>query len=414
MKILHTADWHLGAKLADFDRLEEQQAVMQEIISIAKTQAVDLVLIAGDLFDTYNPSSRAEDLFYATLSALAEGGKRAVVAIAGNHDSPDKIAAPIPLAKNIGICLLGHPNKQADSIAVPSTGLKTSKVANGFLELQLPNVDYPVRIITTPYANESRLGKHWGLEDQANKTSLSETLAQHWSDLASEHCDTNGVNLLVAHQFIVKRGGQVYSESESERSILHVGGSESIFTDAFPVQIQYVALGHLHNRITVQEDPMPVIYSSSPLSYSLSEAGQTKYVTIIDVEPNQKATFEFLPLRAGKQLHRKTFNSAADAVVWLTENQDCLVEVSIKTKTSLSSAEVAQIKKAHQGIIGQPIPILTDEAVTESDSTSIEDISTKTIQEHFQDYFKSIHKIDANPELLSLFQELLAQDDSGE
>ncbi|MCB0293286.1 MAG: exonuclease subunit SbcD, partial [Calditrichaeota bacterium] len=99
MKILHTADWHLGKRLERFSRLEEQREVLEEICGIAEQEAVDAVIIAGDIYDTFNPASEAVELFYKTVKRLADEGRRAVVAIAGNHDSPDRFAAPEPLAR---------------------------------------------------------------------------------------------------------------------------------------------------------------------------------------------------------------------------------------------------------------------------------------------------------------------------
>jgi len=110
MRILHTSDWHLGKKLDNFSRIEEQKQVLAEICKIADQEKVDVVIIAGDLFDTYNPGTEAEELFYKTLKKLAKNGSRPVIAIAGNHDSPDRIEVPDPLAKECGIILAGFPN----------------------------------------------------------------------------------------------------------------------------------------------------------------------------------------------------------------------------------------------------------------------------------------------------------------
>ena len=141
MKILHTADWHLGKKLDNFSRLEEQIQVMEEIIEIADAQQVELVLIAGDLFDTFNPSVEAVELFYKTLKRLAKNGERAVVAIAGNHDSPDRIDAPDPLARECGIILIGHPNVEITPFELD--GFRVNRSDKGFIELlfQLNNVN---------------------------------------------------------------------------------------------------------------------------------------------------------------------------------------------------------------------------------------------------------------------------------
>ncbi len=110
MKILHTADWHLGKKLYDFSRIEEQRAVLEEICQIADSQNADVIVIAGDLYDTFNPPTEATELFYQTLNKLAKNGTRPVIAIAGNHDSADRIEAPDPLAKACGIFFSGFPN----------------------------------------------------------------------------------------------------------------------------------------------------------------------------------------------------------------------------------------------------------------------------------------------------------------
>jgi exonuclease SbcD len=90
MKILHTSDWHLGKKLGSFSRLEEQEAVLEEICGIAEQEKAHAIIVAGDLFDTYNPSSDAVEVFYRHLKELAAGGRRAVIALAGNHDSPNR------------------------------------------------------------------------------------------------------------------------------------------------------------------------------------------------------------------------------------------------------------------------------------------------------------------------------------
>ncbi len=131
MKILHTSDWHLGKRLENFSRLEEQQAVLNEICEIADNENVDAVLVAGDLFDTFNPPTEAVDLFYKTLKRLTNGGKRPVIAIAGNHDSPDRIEAPDPLARECGIIFTGYPNSVVPEFEL-ETGLKILEIRRRF------------------------------------------------------------------------------------------------------------------------------------------------------------------------------------------------------------------------------------------------------------------------------------------
>src|SRR5512133_365919 len=118
MKLLHTSDWHLGKYLNNFSRHEEQQEVLEEICEIAERENVNAVLIAGDLFDTYNPPTESVELFYRILKRLSANGTRAVIAIAGNHDSPERIEAPDPLARECGIIFAGYPNSRVPPFAL--------------------------------------------------------------------------------------------------------------------------------------------------------------------------------------------------------------------------------------------------------------------------------------------------------
>ena len=112
MKILHTSDWHLGKRLDDFSRIGDQEAVLEEICALAQQEEADAIVIAGDLYDTFNPPAEAIELFYKTVKRLSANGQRAVIAIAGNHDSPERIEAPDPLARACGILFAGFPQVQ--------------------------------------------------------------------------------------------------------------------------------------------------------------------------------------------------------------------------------------------------------------------------------------------------------------
>lgn len=108
MKILHTADWHLGKKLQEYPRIQEQKEVLAEICELADQQGVDLVLLAGDIFDTFSPSHEAVELLYKTLRKLSKNGTRPIIAISGNHDSTQFVEAPDPLAREMGIFFYGR------------------------------------------------------------------------------------------------------------------------------------------------------------------------------------------------------------------------------------------------------------------------------------------------------------------
>ena len=322
MKLLHTSDWHLGKRLEDFPRIEEQQAVLQEICELAEREQVDAVLVAGDLFDNFNPPTDAVDLFYKTLKRLTNNGRRPVIAIAGNHDSPDRIEAPDPLARECGIIFAGYPNSIVTPFEIES-GLKILQSSEGFLELQLPGKEIPLRLLLTPYANEYRLKTCLGYENSEEE--LRELLQQKWKQLADQFCDDQGVNLLVTHLFVIKKGDELPEEPADEKPILHVGGAQAIYTENIPKQVQYTAAGHLHRMHQVDSAPCPVYYSGSPLSYSFGETNQKKYVLLVDAEPGSTAKVREIELTTGKKLLRKRAEGMEDALQWLTCNPDCLV-----------------------------------------------------------------------------------------
>ena len=398
MKILHTADWHLGKRLDRFSRLEEQVLVMNEIIEIANEQHVNLVLIAGDLFDNFNPGVEATELFYKTLKRLSLNGKRPVVAISGNHDSPNLIDAPDPLARECGIILIGHPKAEVSPFEVE--GFTIINSAPGYIEIQMKNQDFPVRILHTPYANEVRLKEYFG---QNKEEGLNNVLAENWKNLADKYCDENGVNLLMAHLYMNKKGAPLLEEPEGEKPI-KIGNADLIYSDIIPAQIQYTALGHLHGCRNIGTEDKPVVYASSPLCYSFSEAGQTKYVSIIDAQPNQKVAFERIPLQNGKSLARKTFNNVETAVEWLTENQNSLVELTLESETFLTAEERKRIYQTHHGIV-HLIPKVRNQEFNENELRTVN--LNQDIQSLFKDYFKSKNNgQEANEDLIDMFNEI--------
>jgi len=405
MKLLHTSDWHLGKRLEDFSRMEEQQAVMAEICEIADRENADAVLVAGDLFDTFNPPTEAVDLFYKTLKRLSKNGNRPVIAIAGNHDSPDRIEAPDPLARECGIIFAGYPNSVVQPFELES-GLKVTQSTEGFLEIQLPSCPIPLRILATPYANELRLKTCLGHDNQEEE--LRAVLQQKWQELADKYCDDKGINVLITHLFVVKKGSELPEEPSDEKPISHVGGAQAVYTENIPNQIQYTAVGHLHRMHQVDSVPCPVYYSGSPLSYSFAEADQKKFVLLAEVEPGKKPEVEQIVLKSGKRLLRKKAIGMEEAITWLTENQDSLVELTLVTDNFLTAQERKQLSATHNGIISI-IPEVKNAADLTGNGRQNIDLS-KNMEELFTDYFRHEKGQEPNNELLKLFKEILAEE----
>ena len=399
MKILHTADWHLGKRLDFFSRIEEQKLVMQEIVDIANEENVDIVIIAGDLFDTINPSTDAVELFYKTLKQLSKNGNRPVLAIAGNHDSPSLIDAPDPLARVSGIFLVGYPNAIIKETTTDSFAI--TKTDRGFVEFQLNQFSYPIRILHTAFANEIRLKQAF---DENKEEALNEVLAEHWKNLTNEYCDQNGVNILTAHLYMNQKGSEILEEPDGEKPI-KVGNADMIYSTAIPEQIQYTALGHIHKYWNIGTTEKPAIYSSSPLCYSFSEAGQTKYVNIINAEPNKIVEVNKIALQNGKPLHRVTFDSVEKATHWLSENQNSLVELTLECDEYLKVEDRKSLYQTHSGII-HLIPKITQEKENNTEQKNIN--LNQDLPNLFKDYFKTKNNgQEPNDDIMNLLNEII-------
>lgn len=405
-RILHTGDWHLGKRLEDFSRLEEQRAVMDEIYEIAVKEEVDLVVVSGDLFDTFNPPTEAVELLYKTLKRLTMGGIRPVVAIAGNHDSPDRIEAPDPLARECGIIFSGYPNSVVPNFEL-DTGLKVINSDKGFVELSIPTVDFPIRLILTPYANEYRLKSFLGEENTEEE--LRNVLQNNWQNLANKYCDRNGVNILISHLFMIKKGGLIPEEPEDEKPILHVGGAQAIYSENIPSQIQYTALGHLHRMQKTDDYPSPIYYSGSPISYSFSEANQKKYILLVDVKPGGEAKIREVELTKVRPLLRKRLYGVDEAIRWLSENNDALVELTLVTDTYITAKDRRKLNNAHNGIVTIIPEVLNSNLFIDNGKKQID--LNQNMESLFSDYFTHIKGQLPNDDIMNMFREILAEED---
>ena len=379
--------------------------MLNEICQVAEEEAVDAVLIAGDLFDTFNPPNEASELFYRTVHRLSAHGSRAVVAIAGNHDSPDRIEAPDPLARMSGVILVGRSTTVVPSFATEA-GVEQRRSVPGFVELSLPGCSYPLRLILTPYANEVTLRRYLG--DENREQSLRDVLRGNWRRLAEEYFDNQGVNILMAHLYFMQRDGPAPEEPDDEKPILHLGGASAILTEDLPSEAQYVALGHLHRHQVVAEQPAPVCYSSSPLAYSFSEVHQQKQVVIVEAEPDQRVRVRPVSLQAGRTLHRKRFESTDEALVWLQDHPYTFVELTLVSDSYLESKVKRTLYEAHDGIVSI-IPELTKDTGEAAEARI--DLS-KDLRSLFTDYFRQRRGQEPNTELMALLEEVIGADDS--
>ncbi|ART78561.1 exonuclease sbcCD subunit D [Sutcliffiella horikoshii] len=382
MRILHTADWHLGKTLEGRSRLPEQAQFLEELLHIVEEEKVDVVLMAGDVYDTVNPPAQAEVLFYESLQQLSNNGKRPVAVIAGNHDNPDRLSASRPLASSQNISLLGYPTMDVQSIYVPTT-------------------EETLKLASLPYPSESRLNEVLSeeFEEKVIRDHYDARIRQFFDKMCEQFTEAS-VNIAMSHLFVA--GG---NSTDSERPI-EVGGAFTVAAESLPHQAQYVALGHLHRPQTIKRAKTAARYSGSPLAYSFSEAGYTKSVTIIDAKPGKEVETKEIFLSSGKPLVRwKATEGVQQVYGWLEEKKDnnAWVDLEIHVTNALSMEEIHRIRKHHDGILHiRPIfPEMVEERkAVKMDSVPIEELFVRF-------YEKQSGGAKPEDELVRLFLSLL-------
>ncbi len=302
MKLLHTSDWHLGKVLKGQSRLDEQLAMLKEIIDIAEAEQPDLVIVAGDIHDSVAPNAETEKIAVRALSALRRRAA-AVVVVAGNHDHGPRLDALRTWADEAGITLRGTIGKAEDHLI---TGVTPAGEAWRLAALPFISQRYAVR------ASEM-----FDLSAAEASTTYADHVARLVAVLTAGFDDgTEPVNLVTAHLTVVgaKTGG-------GERDA-HTIEAYSVPASVFPPSVHYVALGHLHRRQQVP-GPCPVHYSGSPLAIDFGEEENRPSVSIVELSANKAARVSAKPLASAVPLRTVRGNLAqlgalsVDPAAWL-------------------------------------------------------------------------------------------------
>lgn len=397
MRILHTSDWHLGKSLEGRSRLGEQEEFLEELIDIADEQNIDLILVAGDVYDTSHPPAGAEKLFYDSVKKLSADGERPVIVIAGNHDNPDRLVAASSLAHDHGVILLGKPKSTVNIGQYGSFQIVDS--GEGFLEIELRGDR--VVIITLPYPSEQRLNELLSEEmrEEVRRKSYSERVGEIFSNLSQKY-RKDTINLAVSHLFVM--GGE---ESGSERPI-QLGGSLAVDANHLPQNAQYIALGHLHKpQKVVGSGKLNAYYSGSPIEYSKKEIHYSKCVYVINVDVGEKAKIKEVYLRNYKPIEIWKCKSIRDALDKCEKNgeRDIWVYLEIETDRVMAQSEIKDMRRLMPHIV--EIKPIFDE--TDNEEDEMEDITSMSIEELFKDYYVYRNGVNPTEELMDLFSKIV-------
>lgn len=396
MKFIHTSDWHLGKSLEGHSRLEEQEKFCDDFVKLVDDNDIDMVIIAGDVYDTSNPPAKAEKLFYKTVSRLANNGERCVLVISGNHDNPERLAAITPLTHEQGIIILGYPLSFTEKAKYK--GFEIIEAKEGCLKIDINGER--ATIITLPYPSEKRLNEAIGNpsnDDEAQQT-YSQRVGEIFRELESNFEDDT-INIAVSHIFVV--GGE---ETDSERPI-QLGGSLLVEKKDLPTKAQYIALGHLHKPQKASHR-LNAYYSGSPLQYSKDERSYAKGANIVDIKAGETPIIQSIYFKNYKPIEVFKCNGVEEAIKICEDNKDRDIwsYFEIKTEHVINQSEIKQMKDLLDDII-EIRPIITSEYEEEEI-----DVKEKSMGELFKEFYQFSTGLEPRGELMDLFLDIISEE----
>lgn len=269
IRILHTADWHLGQTLMGWNREHEHEIALAALVEIAVAREVDAVIVAGDVFDSQNPSAKSEALFFRTLVELRRRLPRlSVIVTAGNHDPAGRIDAPRPVLGALGIHAVGTVGRVDGAIDLDRHLIALAD-ASGAIS---------AHVLVLPYLGPSALPPIDRRSEEPGSPVVRAVREFHEAAIAAARARIGATPLVVTGHLAI--GGALESEG-AERRIL-IGGEHAVPVDLFPPDLAYVALGHLHRPQAMGRDT--VRYAGSLMPLSATERDYEHGVTVVTLD----------------------------------------------------------------------------------------------------------------------------------
>lgn len=302
MRILHTSDWHLGRSFHREGMLTHQGAFVDHLLDVVEQERVDLVVVAGDIYDRALPQVDAVRLASEALARLA-ASRAKVVLTSGNHDSAHRLGFGSALIDAAGVFI----RTDAGRVATP---------------VLLEDEHGPVAVYGIPYLDPDTVRDPWQLSARSHAAALGEAMRRVRDDLSGR---AGARSVVLAHAFVAGRAEDDVTTSDSERDI-SVGGVSIVPTSVFD-GVSYAALGHLHGRHTLTKT---VRYSGSPLAYSFSEASHRKGSWLVDLGADGVSHAEFVEAPVPRRL--ATLRGELESLLAdpaLAEHEDAWVQVTL-------------------------------------------------------------------------------------
>jgi exonuclease SbcD len=382
MRFLHTSDWHIGKLLRNRRRDDEYAAALAEMLDIARREAVDCILVAGDIFDSVAPPPEAERLVFDFFRELV-GARIPAVVIAGNHDHPRRMNAFSRVLDLVQVHVRGEPvvAEEGGIVEVPSRdGSETAVIA------------------ALPWVSERKVrefeslssGEHFGEYAQGVSAMMAHLCIAFRKDTA---------NILLTH--VLLEDSKVGGPESGERPI-HMSQAYVVKTPMLPSSPHYIALGHVHMP---QEFPLAnAYYCGSLLQCDFGEAGQQKRVNIVDVKPGAKAKVEFVPLTSIRQLRNVGSHKEGVTLDEIKALAPDVAEDYVKVFLKVD-APVPGLAEQVRDVLPNAVEIQIQRPGSEDAERDL-DVSRESPVELFSAYYREAHGSEPSAELMALFRRL--------
>lgn len=330
MKILHTADWHIGKTLHKHPLQDQFQLFFDWLLTIIEKEAIDVILVSGDIFDLANPSTGDRRMYYKFLTQLAHLNIK-IILTGGNHDS---------------VGLLNATKELLDILDITVVGGATDDIADEIVEIKNNDCEVAVVVAAVPFLRDRDL-RHRDTEEQyANRTeAIREGIRAHYAELGAICADRYPGVPAIAMGHLYAVGAD---RSDSERDI-HVGNAAAVDTSYFPSAFDYVALGHIHRPQVLGKNPF-IRYSGSPVPLSFSEKKDEKSIVILDIADNKIQAPNIIPVPKFREL-KKIAGTLEEVKAQLKDYAPSYplrsfveLEINEETHSSLTLAAVEELK----------------------------------------------------------------------
>ena len=382
MRILHTADWHIGHRFYERSRIEEHHQFLDWLLTTLQENAVDVLLVAGDIFDTALPSSEATNLYYQFLFRLYRETHAHAIITAGNHDSPMRLAAPREFLRMGRIHVVGEIESALDPIV-------------------LHNDKSAVAIAPVPYLSENEILPHVSLETQIEKTERYRAMIKQLYQRYVDQMPREIPKILMGH--LVVHGGE---ESGSER-IIQIGGSTAVRVGDLPDGIDYMALGHLHRPQSIRGASYPIQYAGSPLPMTFKEALYDKKVYLLDLAKSDDSRLTELTIPVFKELCRVRGNYDQVLLRANAVNEDWTGKYIEVQLIGQQIGDRDKIRDAFSNRGGQVLLIRPPDVQPHEPDLSLEELSETSPEDVFAEFYKAEHGVDAPNEIRTTFIDLM-------